>query len=111
MSKFYSALFVSSTCFRPQRSIIRSVLYKLYSQTLVSGNTCTTVHVQPLQSCRKNNVKHFTFLWEIIGLPTTVVVTVASQKQALFNLLHSFGKYMNNQATDQGSIEREREKF
>ena len=31
MSKFYSALFVSSTCFGPHRSIIRSVLYKLYS--------------------------------------------------------------------------------
>ena len=54
MSKFYSALFVSSTCFRPHRSIIRSVLYKLYSQTLVSGNTRTTRHVQPIRSCRKN---------------------------------------------------------
>ena len=30
MSEFYSALFVSSTCFGPLRSIIRSVLYKLY---------------------------------------------------------------------------------
>ena len=46
-SKFYSALFVSSTCFGPHRSIIRSVLYKLYSQTLVCGNTRTTRHVQP----------------------------------------------------------------
>ena len=45
MSKFYSALFVSSTCFGPHRSIIRSVLYKLYSQTLVCGNTRTTRHV------------------------------------------------------------------
>ena len=34
MSKFYSALFVSSTCFRPHRSITGSVLYKLYSQIL-----------------------------------------------------------------------------
>ena len=41
MSKFYSALFVSSTRFGPHRSIIRSVLYKLYSQTLVCGNTRT----------------------------------------------------------------------
>ena len=31
ISKFLSALFVSSTCFGPYRSIIRSVLYKLYS--------------------------------------------------------------------------------
>ena len=37
MCKFYSALFVSSTCFGPHRSIIRSVLYKLYSWTLVCG--------------------------------------------------------------------------
>ena len=35
MSKFYSARSVSSTCFGPHRSIIRSVLYKLYSQTLL----------------------------------------------------------------------------
>ena len=55
MSKFYSALFVSSTCFGSHRSIIRSVLYKLYSQTLVCGNTRTTRHVQSLQSDRKNN--------------------------------------------------------
>ena len=48
MSKFYSALLVSSTCFGPHWSIIRSVLYKLYSQTLVCGNTRTTRHVQPL---------------------------------------------------------------
>ena len=40
--------YVSSTCFGPHRSIIRSVLYKLYSQTLVYGNTRTTRHVQPL---------------------------------------------------------------
>ena len=46
MSKFYSALFVSSTCFGPHRSIIRSVLYKLYSQTLVCSTTVrTTRHV------------------------------------------------------------------
>ena len=32
MSKFYSALFVSSTCFGPHRSIVRSVLYELYVQ-------------------------------------------------------------------------------
>ena len=51
MSEFYSALFVSSTCFGPHRSIIRSVLHKLYSQTLVCGNTRTTRHVQQLQSC------------------------------------------------------------
>ena len=50
MSKFYSALFVRSTCFGPNRSIIRSVLYRLYSQTLVCGNTHTTRHVQPLQT-------------------------------------------------------------
>ena len=50
MSKFYSALQFSSTCFGPHRSIIRSVLYRLYSQTLVCGNTRTTRHVQPLQS-------------------------------------------------------------
>ena len=49
MSKFYSALFVSSTCFGPHPSIIRSVLYKLHSQTLVCGTTVgTTRHVQPL---------------------------------------------------------------
>ena len=53
MSKFYSALFVSSTCFGPHRSIFRSVLYKLYSQTLVGGNTRITRHFQPLQSRRK----------------------------------------------------------
>ena len=46
MNKFYSALFISSTCFGPHRSIVRSVLYKLYSQTLVRGNTRTTRHVQ-----------------------------------------------------------------
>ena len=46
MSKFYSALFVSSTRFGPHRSIIRSVLYKLYSQTMVCGNTRTTRHVR-----------------------------------------------------------------
>ena len=51
MSKFYSALKFSSTCFGPHRYIIRSVLYKLYSQALVCGNTRTTRHVQPLQSC------------------------------------------------------------
>ena len=45
MSKFYSALFVSSTCFGPHRSIIRSVLYKLYLQTLVCGNTRTTYQI------------------------------------------------------------------
>ena len=50
MSKFYSALFVSSTCFGAHRSIIRSVLYKLYSQALVCGTTVrTTRHVQPLR--------------------------------------------------------------
>ena len=53
VSKFYSALFVSSTCFGPHRSVIRSVLYKLCSQTLVCGNTRTARHVQPLQSSRK----------------------------------------------------------
>ena len=41
--------YVSSTCFGPHRSIIRSVFYKLYSQTLVCGTTVrTTRHVQPL---------------------------------------------------------------
>ena len=46
--------YVSWTCFGPHRSIIRSVSYKLYSQTLVCGTTVrTTRHVQPLQSCRK----------------------------------------------------------
>ena len=45
MRKFYLALFVSPTCFGPHRSISRSVLYRLYSQTLVSGNTRTTRHV------------------------------------------------------------------
>ena len=54
MSKFYSALFVSSTCFGPHQSITRRVFYKLYSQTSVRGNTRTARHVQPLQSCRKN---------------------------------------------------------
>ena len=44
--------YVSSTYFGPHRSIIRSVLYTLYSQTLVCGNTRTIRHVQPLQSCR-----------------------------------------------------------
>ena len=34
--------YVSSTCYGPNRSIIRSVLYKLYSQTVVCGNTRTT---------------------------------------------------------------------
>ena len=49
MSKFQSALKFSSTCFGPHRSIIRSVLYKLYLQTLVCGTTVrTTRHVQPL---------------------------------------------------------------
>ena len=43
----------SSTCFGPQRSIIRSILYKLYSQTLVCGNTSIIRHVQLLQSCKK----------------------------------------------------------
>ena len=33
MSKFYSALYVSCTCFGPHRSTIRSVFYKLYLQT------------------------------------------------------------------------------
>ena len=48
MSKFYSALKFGSTCFEPHRPIIRSVLYKLYSQTLVCGTTArTTRHVQP----------------------------------------------------------------
>ena len=49
MSKFYSALFVSATCFGPHQSIIRSVLYKLYLQTLVYGTTVrTTRYIQPL---------------------------------------------------------------
>ena len=34
--------YVGSTCFGPHRSIIRSVLHKLYSQTLVCGNTRST---------------------------------------------------------------------
>ena len=39
--------YVSSTCFGPHLSITRSVFYKLYSQTLVCGNTVrTTRHVQ-----------------------------------------------------------------
>ena len=51
MSKFYSTLFNSSTYFGPHRSIFRSVLCKLHSQTLVCGTTVrTTRHVQPLQS-------------------------------------------------------------
>ena len=66
MSKFYSALLVSLTCFRPHRSIIRSVLYKLYSQTLVCGNTRTTWHVQPLQKCRK---KAQTWAQQLVPLP------------------------------------------
>ena len=42
--------YVSSTCFGPHRSIIRSVLYKLYLQTLVCGTTVrTTRHVQLLR--------------------------------------------------------------
>ena len=49
MSGFLSALKFSSTCFGPHRSIIRSVLYKLYLQALVYGNTRTARHVQPLQ--------------------------------------------------------------
>ena len=36
----------SSTCFGPHRSIIRSVLYKLYSQTMVCGIAHSTRHVQ-----------------------------------------------------------------
>ena len=40
MSKFIHH-YVSSTCFGPHRSIIRSVLYKLYSQTLV----CAVIRV------------------------------------------------------------------
>ena len=32
MSEFYSSRMFSSTCFGPHRSIIRSVLYKLYLQ-------------------------------------------------------------------------------
>ena len=43
--------YVSSTCFGPHRSIIRSVFYKLYSQALVCGNKRSTRHVQPLQLC------------------------------------------------------------
>ena len=40
----------SCTCFGPHRSIIRIVLYKLYSQTLVCGTTVrTSRHVQPLR--------------------------------------------------------------
>ena len=49
MSKFYSALMFSSTCFGPHRSIIRSVLCKLYSQTLVPkpvNTACTNMSSQ-----------------------------------------------------------------
>ena len=42
--------YISSTYFGIHRSIIRNVSYKLYSQTLVCGNTRTTRHAQPLQS-------------------------------------------------------------
>ena len=49
MSKFYSALFVSSTCFGPHLSIIRSVLYKLYLQTLVCGTIVRTTTYQSLR--------------------------------------------------------------
>ena len=39
--------YVSSTCFGPHRSIIRSVLYKVYLRTLVCGTTVRTAgHVQ-----------------------------------------------------------------
>ena len=58
MSKFYSALFVSSTCFGPHRFIIRSVFYKRYLQTLVCGNTRTTRHVQPLQRLDVSSSTH-----------------------------------------------------
>jgi hypothetical protein len=51
---------------------------------------------------------HFTLLREISGLPTKVVTTMASQKQVLYCLLHSCGKYVNKQVTDEGSIERDR---
>ena len=49
MSKFIQHLSFSSTCFGRHRSIIRSVLYKLYSQALVCG---TTVRIATSQSLR-----------------------------------------------------------
>ena len=58
MSNFIFITYVSSTCFGPHRPIIRSVLYKLYLQTLVCGNTVRTArHVQLLQSngCTKRS--------------------------------------------------------
>ena len=41
--------YVSSTCFGSHRSIIRSVLYKLYSQTLVCGSTHSITTYQSLR--------------------------------------------------------------
>jgi hypothetical protein len=51
---------------------------------------------------------HFTLLRKISGLPITAVKTAASQERAVYHLLHSCGKYVENQATEQGSNKRER---
>ena len=54
--------YVSSTCFGPHRSIIRSALQAVFAD-LVCGNTSTTRHVQPLRSCRKSSlIKNFVYL-------------------------------------------------
>ena len=44
--------YVSSTCFGPHRSIIRSVLYKLYLQIWYVVTRVLLDTSQPLQSCR-----------------------------------------------------------
>ena len=63
MSKFYSALFVSSTCFGPHRSIIRSVFYKLYSQIwYVVIRVLLDTSSRYLVLNKTHSLKHFVFL-------------------------------------------------
>ena len=81
MSKFYSALFVRSTCFGPHRSVIRSVLYKLYSQTLV----CAVIRVLLDTSSRCKN-----YLWMKCGLAQClcVIETISDNLRFCTNQLH-----------------------
>jgi hypothetical protein len=58
MSEFIHHTYVSSTCFGPHRSIIRSVLQAVFAD-LVCGNTRTARHVQPLRLYCRGELKRF----------------------------------------------------
>ena len=64
MSEFLFSPYVSSTCFGPHRSTIRSVLYKLYSQIWYVVLLCVLLDTSSCYfvTAGRDSLKHFVYL-------------------------------------------------